>query len=479
MNQQRFPTIRRIGRWCVRVAPRVGFGLLVLFVLVAIPWTYFNIKWGRELEAKLAELKAQGMPLTPAEAAPKPVPDSQNAAVLYQEVFKVQFPPTESIFGEGAMGGLSQDDRNVFSAYLKEPTRELESQVRKLLARPQVQQALNTLRRGSQRPYSVFPVKWEQGAAALFPHMGMFRAATYIITTRALLLADEGRVKEALDWCRVSLRMSEHAASEPTLIGQLVATAMQAITLDAVERIISEQQLEPGVANDFADYLSRINLYKSSTVAMAGEQAYGIETMEQLRRGEYRRSELVRDHLDLSARADRSYLIVQLYSSWLGRPLWKLDELALIQGYGKVVRLTAEPYVEAASEWKRLKASRDEIPRYLVLTRKLSPLFSGAMQKRDHAVASIGLCRVVLALKAYKYERGAYPQSLAQLQETLDWQLPEDPFSGADFVYQRQEEGFKLYSIGQDLEDDGGIAPKEPPQNLHRDEADIVWECSR
>lgn len=59
-----------------------------MLLLPAAVWLYYDIKFGRQLEAKLAELKAQGMPLTLAEAAPQPVPDDQNAAVSYQKVFK-------------------------------------------------------------------------------------------------------------------------------------------------------------------------------------------------------------------------------------------------------------------------------------------------------------------------------------------------------------------------------------------------------
>ncbi|MBC8235640.1 hypothetical protein H8E77_39340 [bacterium] len=34
--------------------------------------------------------------------------------------------------------------------------------------------------------------------------------------------------------------------------------------------------------------------------------------------------------------------------------------------------------------------------------------------------------------------------------------LPLDPFIGKDFVYRREEEGFIIYSLGENAEDDGG-----------------------
>ena len=79
-----------------------------------------------------------------------------------------------------------------------------------------------------------------------------------------------------------------------------------------------------------------------------------------------------------------------------------------------------------------------------------------------------------LTLKAYQNKKGEYPQSLAQLPETIEWaNLPEDPFSGEDFIYRREGEGFLIYSIGANLKDDGGKVEQDWK------EGDIVWRCER
>ena len=73
MAQENFPSFKRmpraIGRWLVRIAPKVGLGLLVLFVLLAIPWT-------RKAEAGMAppvcERSSPGATPTPARSASVP-----------------------------------------------------------------------------------------------------------------------------------------------------------------------------------------------------------------------------------------------------------------------------------------------------------------------------------------------------------------------------------------------------------------------
>jgi len=126
-----------------------------------------------------------------------------------------------------------------------------------------------------------------------------------------------------------------------------------------------------------------------------------------------------------------------------------------------------------------LQAGLRSVPVYRGPVAKiLAPAFARASQKRDQAVAEIGLCRVVMALKAYKFERNVYPDTLNELQQSLDWTLPEDPFSGEAFVYQRRGEGFVLYSFGRDLDDDGG-EPEWDQRGKWRADGDTVWECAQ
>ncbi len=255
MPAERFPTFRRAGRWLAPIAPRAAFGALVVFVLAAIPWTCLNIKWGRRLQRELAALKADGMPVSPQDLIPKPIPDADNAAVVYQQVFRI---PPSRWDGSGepnhpipaspaGLGGLSHQEQRLLEEYLKAGGRDRRKQCRRLLARPQVRDTLQTLRRASQRPHSVFPVKWEAGLFALFPQFRRFRQASTLLTVQAALLAEDGRVKEAFDWCGVALRVSDHAA-EQSMVGQLVSYAMRRQLFEAMRGFLCRVQVSPDAA---------------------------------------------------------------------------------------------------------------------------------------------------------------------------------------------------------------------------------------
>ena len=59
-------------------------------------------------------------------------------------------------------------------------------------------------------------------------------------------------------------------------------------------------------------------------------------------------------------------------------------------------------------------------------------------------------------------EKGGYPKTLNALVEA-DFlkQLPMDPYSDKPFVYRKTDDGFILYSVGNNFKDDGGIVIRD------------------
>ena len=55
--------------------------------------------------------------------------------------------------------------------------------------------------------------------------------------------------------------------------------------------------------------------------------------------------------------------------------------------------------------------------------------------------------------------------------------LQEEPFSAETFRYEREGEGFVIYSFGPDLEDNRGQALERGPDTHPL--GDIAWRCVR
>lgn len=66
------------------------------------------------------------------------------------------------------------------------------------------------------------------------------------------------------------------------------------------------------------------------------------------------------------------------------------------------------------------------------------------------------LLRGHLAVRSYKLDKGRMPEDLNQLVPEYVSTVPIDPFSGESLCYRTQPDGYVLYSVGADGQDDGG-----------------------
>lgn len=451
-------------------------GLILLLGLLI--WSLFAVTCyvlERKVQQKRGELQAQGIPVTIAEIIPEPVPDDENAAVVYQQVFQVDFDAEVGAQGPELFAGLSDEDFKALAGFVDNPhDSQAHQRATEILAQPEVQKALEIFEKGSQRPACVFPVKWDKAWAATFPHLSQFRRAAQLLAARVVLSTQEGDMEEALHYLCVGLRMASHVSTEPSTFSQTMRTHVYDIVFDAARTGITSLQVPGSASAELCQVLAEADVEGGHLLGIEGDFANSLNYFD-----------LVRHDPDEALRLfgfDHPDFALTVYYSPLLRPRQLGDQLFFLDIMEQRMAITEKPYRLAKPELKALtqevKEHRGFVITYGLVLFDAAPLSGRMMAQRDESQAKIDLCRVVLALKAYKYEQGQYPDNLAELQPTLDWQLPEDVFSGRPFIYRRQGEGFLLYSLGRDLDDDGGRAePLDPEEDSEG--RDIVWACPR
>jgi hypothetical protein len=108
----------------------------------------------------------------------------------------------------------------------------------------------------------------------------------------------------------------------------------------------------------------------------------------------------------------------------------------------------------------------------------IAPVLDRAALSAHSHETQIAVARAALALKAYHAERGRYVKSLAEL--TADgWQLPKDPFGGADLRYRRESQGFVVYSLGPNMADDNAAEYDRQTMSYTDGPYDIVFRVKR
>lgn len=78
------------------------------------------------------------------------------------------------------------------------------------------------------------------------------------------------------------------------------------------------------------------------------------------------------------------------------------------------------------------------------------------MTAHDVTMMKLELAKLALALAACKADKGEFPTSLNELRGKYIPEIPLDIFSGKPLVYRRVDKGYLLYSVGDDMKDDGG-----------------------
>ncbi len=319
-----------------------------------------------------------------------------------------------------------------------------------------------------------FPVNWQDGAGALLPHLAKLREAGRWLALRAELMTSDGLPDDALADAATILRMAEHAKTEPTFIAQLVAYALQGIAVRSLENTLSAGQPSPAACRGLYDQLAAIDQIGPSVRAMQGERVLmGMWAYDSLRGHPIGASGSLFEGMASPGgwRWPVLYVI-------LGRPLFNLDEIAYLRFMREETAALKQPWPASMRAAQSLQRDMEHTP--YILARMIAPVFTRFAEQRERTTAILDGAQIALGLKAYQAEHGAYPESLAALEQA-GWRLPTDPFTQKPYHYRREGAGFLVWSTGPDMDDDNGrdIDPKhKPPARFAGEDYDITFRCT-
>lgn len=373
--------------------------------------------------------------------APLATPDSQNAALFYQEAadsgLLASYPPEYETWFEilsKTPDALPVEDPR-FVAYVERRA-------------PLVRH----LRQATQFEVCNFRRDWAR------PHLGMLLPETQMLSgcgheliLSARLHAARGRTDEALLDLAALHRLADHAGQEPIIVSLLVSAGLERMAFDNLEFILRTRPLDaeqiarlaaespPAERLDWRPYSASLRYQR----ALRMEESFGLATFCQVASGSV--------DLDLLS-------VNNLRTSNAALPIYRAfvfdSDLA---GYRE--RLTRLQNAAVAAHEARTRVS-DSIQQDLdagqvgPLGRQLLLHQNSIGAAVDAADARQRLARVALLLLAHRARSGAFPDSVDSA--SLDAVVPCDPFTGRPFKTIRQGDALVLYSVGPDLKDDQG-----------------------
>ncbi len=99
-----------------------------------------------------------------------------------------------------------------------------------------------------------------------------------------------------------------------------------------------------------------------------------------------------------------------------------------------------------------------------ILVALLLPAAANTQQAEDRGLQRHAMLKIAIALAGYRTQHGSYPESLNPLAPGLLKQIPLDLFSGKSLTYSRTKDGYLLYSIGPNEQDEGGRYYNDDPR---------------
>ncbi len=304
--------------------------------------------------------------------------------------------------------------------------------------------------------------------AMAIPHMGPLQKVSVALTLRAVAASQAGDSAAACASALAVLRFTEALARDPLLIGTLVAFSTHDAAEEAVWSITARKQATAPELETLQAGLAKLDFYNSMLMAMRGELASAIETLEYFQNDPRRSPELLSIVSSLEAPAPPAVAAVVL---------WRLLPTGLFD-HNKAVMATLElehcirplrhvnpqdlmrqrTHFEALIKGKRSVFHLDHFFASLAIP-AIIPLVDRAISVEALRRQGLAAC----ALERYFIEHQAYPASLADLVPAFLGAVPADPVDEKPMRYRQTADGrYRLWSISVDQKDDGGTVGVDP-----------------
>ena len=427
--------------------------IAIIFVVLGLIYAIAVSVSSSKLRQAYADLKKDGRPMEPSDVIPPEVPDTENAALLYESA-------TLLLKAQPAAGeNLLEDLGDISDKFIKE---SLDSdkldEFKQLIGQDVVTQALSIIAQGTQRDSCRFDLDYDDGLNTLLPHLSGLRNFTRILCAKAYLEAKTGNPDTAWDLLLTQLKFADALRTEPVLVSKVVRIAMIRLSCDTITKLCEIAPPNAQQSSDIQSLLKDLDDIRPLIHSIDAERLLIGEWLFNLSK-----DEMYKANLQHSDEDDAGLLHKLIIFGITFKPLFLADHAAYMRYMHEGARFAERPYSpdEAEALEKELQKKRH------IVTSMLAPALFRVKEIHFQMTAQLRIARAGLALLQYKQANNALPATL----DALKLQNINDPFSDGLLLYKTEEQGFVLYSVGPDQKDNDG----SPRKKRQEKDWDIVW----
>ena len=442
-----------------------GIGIIV--VVLGIVYAVAVVRATARLRRAYAALEADGRPMRATEVVPPTVPDTQNAMVLYESaaaMLKAQPAPQRNLLYY--MGKLAD------SFWSDSPDPNTSAELRQLMGQDVVLRALSAVEQGTQRPACRLNRDYEAGVPLEMPILDDLRSLARLLAIEARLEVEGGKPDAAWNTVLAQLRFADGLRSDPLYEGQLCRTGLIGLTCRTIQRLCEmtppgkeEYRKIDGLLKDLDDIGPLIHATDGERL-LIGEWLFNLPK-DQLYRA-------LRERMFGHGGSVPEIIPRLAFRIIIFKPRLLRDHATYLELMRAHARALPGPYAPRGSDAH--KEIDGLIARRGLLTELLAPMYYQDIHYRR--LADVRMTRAGLALLQYRQAQGSFPPTL----DALGLEKLIDPYTQEPLHYRPEGEGFVVYSVGEDLKDNGGkprSRQSSDPRQRIPVEYDLLWRFPR
>jgi hypothetical protein len=412
--------------------------ILIILLLVCIgTFAYHRLSLKSKLQKRIDAIRAAGYPVTCAEldkwyAIP---PNVENAAYKIIDAFtyykKWDREKAELLPVAG-------------KAKLPPRTEPMPEEMKALITQyvADNNEALELLHAGAAIEHCRYPIDLSAGFETLTPEISEIRPGIFMLKLEAFLHAENGNGESAIRSVKSCFGIARSLAKEPITISQLVRSACQNVAATTIEYCLNRIKFTDEQLVELIESVQKSESISDMTYAFVGERCFGISFF------------IAPGSVDPGLMGGVPFRpLLALYKAVGMADSDAVIYLDLMEEYMKIYELPLHKRQDAA---KAVEARFQSTSQAHILLHVIMPALARITIIDTRNVAQLLTARVGLAIERYRLAAGKLPDTLADLVPDYLDAVPKDPFDGNELRYKKLEAGFIVYSIGEDMSDDGG-----------------------
>lgn len=403
--------------------------ILLLFLLGGI-LVHTRSRAKSKLQLKIESLHAQGYPVTLQELDQSySIPDNvENAAdFILEAISQYQEPNDSNVLKVTNLisSDVVQDETMKHAiAYLNDNKK-----------------SLDLLQKAATLKYCRYPINLNIGQQ---PKLIDIQKMVKLLCVEAVVHAENGNSEASAKSLVNSFNIADSLSNVPINICQLGRIVYQESNLSTLENILNtinftdEQLKQLGKAIEDKERVSGLSY------GLVGQLCESINVFKEL--------EASNNILGVNA----TFKDKLFYSTYRSVGLIESDGimyLDLINKYIEVGKLPLEERLEAA---KKIQNEVNNISSIHIQLKRSVPNYIQPLSRELAYISKLRAAQTAIAVQRYRLKNEKLPDLLSSLVPEYFESVPLDPFDGKELRYKKLDSGFVVYSIGEDLTDDGG-----------------------